>query len=284
MPVAQGLRHEMRYFYAKDDTKLFRQAWLPEEKARGAVIIVHGLKEYGELYAELGQQLALKGYATYALDLRGHGYSGGAPQSVNQFNDYLVDLALMIRSARSLNPETPIFLLGNDLGGTIAARFVQMIPNAVQGVVLSAPLVKAQESKYKLAALKVLAALAPSSSINRLNIKTFSNNTGESGLPPVDPLISKAGVPARTAKEGLSAMQAISEEASKISTPTLLLHGVNDDVAPLFGSIALYDEISAEKKSLQQYANMGHDLWHQEGSQQVVQDLTAWLDGLSNKN
>lgn len=284
MPVAEGVRYEMRYFYSQDQTKLFRQAWLPQDKAKGVVVVVHGLKEYGSQYAELGQHLAKKGYAVYAIDLRGHGYSGGAPQMVDKFNDYLVDLALMIRSARTQNPDTPIYLLGNDFGGTIATRFVQMIPDAVQGLALSAPITNVQESKYKLMAVKVLAALAPSSPLNRLNVRAFSNGSVSGDIrPPADPLIPSGGVPAKTAKEGVTAVQTLQAQVNQIKTPILILHGVNDPVVPLFGSIALYDDVSSEKKVLKQYPELGHDLWHDDGHQQVIDDLTSWLDELTQR-
>lgn len=284
MPVAAGVRYEMRHFYGQDQTKLFRQAWLPENKAKGVLVIVHGLKEYGGQYSELGQHLAQKGYAVYAPDLRGHGYSGGNPQFIDQFNDYLVDLALMVRSARTQNPDTPIYLLGNDLGGTIATRFAQMIPDAVQGLALSAPIVNVQESKYKLLAMKVMATFAPTSPLNRLTPRAFSNGSLESEkVSSSDPLIHAVGVPAKTAKEGLAAVQVLQEQVGKITMPLLILHGVNDPVTPLFGSIALYDDATSEKKVLRQYPELGHDLWHDEGNQQVVNDLTNWLEELSQK-
>lgn len=279
MATEEGVRYEMRFFYGQDKTRLFRQSWLPTDKPKALVIVLHGLKEHGSLYAPLGQALAKQGYAAIAPDLRGHGYSNGEPQMVESFTDYLIDLALVIKAARTQFPETPVVLLGNELGGTIATRFAEMIPDAVQGLALSAPTVNIQESKYKVFALKTMAALAPSASVDSLRFKVFPAIARKEGQA-FDPLIHAAGVPARTAKETLDAAQTIQTQTDKLKMPVLIMHGVADQNTPLFGSIALYDDVASDKKVLRQYPELAHDPLRDEDNAQVISDLTEWLRDL----
>lgn len=282
MATVEGVRYEMRYFYGQDGTRLFRQAWIPADKTRGVLVIVHGFKDHGGRYADLGQQLAKQGFAVFAPDLRGHGYSEGPPQLVNQFNDYLVDLALVVRQARTEFPDTPVFLLGNDIGGTIATRFVEMIPNAVQGLALSGASLASQESKYKLLGMKALAAIAPSVPVMQVDVKAFSHDPEVVQALMQDPLVSQSGIPAKTVAEEATAIHTAQEQeqTEHLTLPLLVMHGVSDTVAPLYGSIALYDAAPSEKKSLKQYPGLGHDLWHESEKATVIADLTEWLNGL----
>lgn len=280
MATAEGVHYEMRYFYSQDGIRLFRQAWIPDAKTRGVLIVVHGFKDHSGRYADLGQELAKQGFAVFAADLRGHGYSEGPPQLVENFNDYMVDLALVVRQARTEFPDTPVFILGNGVGGTIATRFVEMIPNAVQGLALSGATLATQDSKYKLLGLKALAAIAPSVPVMQVDAKAMSHDPNVVQALTSDPLVSQAGIPARTVAQEASAIHTLQEQFDRLTLPLLVMHGVSDTVAPLFGSIALYDAAPSEKKELKQYPDMGHDLWHETDKAQVTADLMAWLNGL----
>ncbi|HET8870966.1 MAG TPA: alpha/beta hydrolase [Aquabacterium sp.] len=280
MATAEGVRYEMRYFYGQDGVRLFRQAWIPDSKAKGVLVVVHGLKDHSGRYADLGQTLAKQGFAVFAADLRGHGHSGGTPQMADNFNDYLVDLALMVRQARTQFPDTPVFLLGQDMGGLIATRFVEMIPNAVQGLAVSSATLALQESKYKLWGLKVVAAIAPSAALKQIDVKAYSHDPDVAQELANDPLVSQSGIPAKTLQQEVNAIQTLNEQTERLTLPILVMHGVADTINPLFGSIAFYDAVPSEQKTLKQYPDLAHDLWHETGNEAVIADLTEWLNGL----
>lgn len=276
-----GVRHEMRFIYTQDNTRLFRQAWIPEEgKAKGVLVVVHGFKDHSGRYAELGQHLALKGFAVFAADLRGHGRSGGPRQMVESFNDYMVDLALVVRQVRTQFPGSPVFLLGHDMGGVVTTRFAEMIPNSIQGLALSGATLSVDDPKYKQIGVKVLAAVMPSAPVKRLDLKLYSHDK-EAVLDLVhDPLVAQSDIPAKTIVEGSKAIQTLQEQTTRLTMPLLVMHGVSDSLSPLHGSIALYDAAASKTKALKQYPDMAHDLWHESGTDTVMADLADWLNGL----
>lgn len=280
MATTDGTRFEMRYFYGQDGTRLFRQAWIPESQPKGALIVVHGLKDHGGRYADLAQQLAKQGFAVFAADLRGHGRSAGAPQMAENFNDYMVDLALMVRQVRTQAPNTPIFLLGHDMGGIIATRFVEMIPRAVQGLALSATPLAVKESKYKLWGLKALAKVAPSIPAAQPDPKSLSQDPAVVQALLNDPLVPQAGIPVKTTVDQITAIQALQEQQERLTLPLLIMHGISDAVVPLYGSIGFYDAAPSENKALKQYPGLAHDLWHEPGNDVVIADLSDWMNGL----
>lgn len=284
MATADGVRYEMRYFYGQDGTRLFRQAWLPEGKTQGVLIIVHGLKDHGGRYADLGQLLAKQSFAVFAADLRGHGRSGGPRQMTENFNDYMVDLALMVRQVRTQYPGSPVFLLGQDMGGVIATRFAEMIPNSIQGLALSGAPLAVKDSKYKLWGLKAQAAIAPSTSAAQIDPKSMSRDPAVAQALMDDPLVSQAGIPAKTALDEIKEIQTLQEQTERLTMPLLVMHGVADTIAPLYGSIALYDAAPSPKKALKQYPDLTHDLWHEPEKDTVIADLTAWMNGLVSQH
>ena len=84
---------------------------------------------------------------TYAIDLPGHGRSGGAPlPSVAAYRDMLSDFM----QGMAIEPAV---LVGHTLGGLVAVALATHSPDAVEAVVLVSPYVKWRASKATLKAL-----------------------------------------------------------------------------------------------------------------------------------
>src|SRR5690606_25399896 len=62
------------------------------ERARAALVVVHGLGEHSGRYAEFGERMAGYGISTFAMDLRGHGLSEGRRGHVPSFDIFLQEL------------------------------------------------------------------------------------------------------------------------------------------------------------------------------------------------
>ena len=101
------------------------------------VILIHGLAASLYDWEEITPALTGASYATYALDLLGHGKSGKPDQIKDytianvfeHFSDWLDTLQLA---------EPPIFI-GHSLGGYLALQYAQIHPQSVAALVLSDP-------------------------------------------------------------------------------------------------------------------------------------------------
>jgi alpha-beta hydrolase superfamily lysophospholipase len=96
---------------------------------RAIIQINHGLAEHALRYERFAHFLATRGYATYAHDHRGHGYTKApdAPQSVfghpNGGDKVLADVTAVHETIRRENPGIPVIIFGHSMGGMIALNY-----------------------------------------------------------------------------------------------------------------------------------------------------------------
>ncbi len=105
-----------------DSVSIFVRAWIPDKPQR-ILVCVQGLGGHGGYYEELACQEALKGTLVVAPDLRGHGCSEGSRGDIDGFERYLVDIDAAVTWASTTWPGTPIFVLGESMGASIAIQY-----------------------------------------------------------------------------------------------------------------------------------------------------------------
>src|SRR5688500_8792424 len=84
------------------------------------VVLGHGASEHGGRYAWTAEQLGERGYATFAIDHRGHGRSEGARAYIDRIDHAVEDVDQLVDLASSSHPDVPLFLLGHSVGGCIS--------------------------------------------------------------------------------------------------------------------------------------------------------------------
>src|SRR2546425_9222326 len=90
--------------------------------------MLHGWFDHGGRWRELGERLRAAGLSAYALDLRGHGRSGGRPGHLSRFSQLLGDLQAFRRVVR-LKSDRPQVLVGLSFGGLVALRYLETQPS-----------------------------------------------------------------------------------------------------------------------------------------------------------
>jgi acylglycerol lipase len=267
-------------FFADDGLRLHQRRWLPQGDPAAAVILVHGIIEHGGRYAGVGEELSRRGYAVYAMDLRGHGRSAGDRLWVEEFDRYLADLDGFLDHVRHQQPEKPVFLLGNSMGGAIVGLYAILRQPNVCGVVLSVPAVEVAGDVFPL--LRRLAALAsrivPRLRLVRLGAGRLSRDPQVVADFRDDPLVFHGRIPVRTGAEVLRAGRRIRERMADLRLPLLLLHGTEDTITDPRGSRLLHARAGSRDKTLMLYEGLYHDLFHEPEHAQIIEDLARWLD------
>ena len=140
---------------------IFVRVWRPTLPPRGTLVIVHGFNSHSGQYAEAAQQFSAAGLAVYALDLRGRGRSDGERFYVAQFADYVDDVALLVKLARSREPALPVFMLGHSAGGVVACLYALEHQAGLAGLVCESFAFQLPAPDFALAVLKGLSHIAP---------------------------------------------------------------------------------------------------------------------------
>ncbi|HTX68040.1 MAG TPA: lysophospholipase [Thermoleophilia bacterium] len=280
-------RHSSGQFMSADGVRLHLQAWLPAGDAPGApapdvravVAVVHGYGDHGGRYTWLGEDLAARGHALYAYDLRGHGHSSGERGQVGRFDEYLDDTEAFLDEVRKAQPGKTLFLLGHSMGGLICARLAEERPPAVRGLILSSPFLQLAEAvpPSRLYALKVLARVWRDRDIgNTVRAEHLSHDEAVVSAYTTDRLVHHVA-PARWASQMLAAQDATMADASKILLPLLTLYGTEDQVVDTAFVEALYADAESEDKTIHRYEGYYHECFNETGRERVFDDLAAWL-------
>jgi len=126
-------------FKMRDGIKINAQKF--EHDSNSTVLLLHGTLSssytYNKMSGLLREALQAK---IIAVDLRGHGQSGGIPGDVTTLNQYAEDLEDLILAIKKENPKEVIILAGHSMGGGIVLRHAETFPETnIDAYLLFAP-------------------------------------------------------------------------------------------------------------------------------------------------
>ncbi len=274
------MKHSTGSLTTSDGLTLFTQKWLPEQDAKAAVLIVHGLAEHSGRYAHVAAAFVSSGYAVYTFDGRGHGQSSGSNAYFDSLDGYLGDLDLALRQMRRENTGIPHFLLGHSMGGAMATMFAITRQPELNGLVLSGPAIKQGDDVPQILTTlaPVLGKWLPKLPALKLDGRSVSRDPAVVEHYNNDPLNFHGSVPARTGANLLEAINRIAADMQTIKLPILIMHGTEDRLATPEGSKMLFAGVSSVDKTLKLYEGLYHEIFNEPEQDEVVADTITWCD------
>lgn len=263
-----------------DGLALHAQRWLGDGPPRAVLIVVHGLKDHSDRYATLAGALARAGYAVYALDLRGHARSPGPRVTVSSFNDYVADVAGLVRLVQTEHPGLPTFMLGHSMGGVIVTTLVETRRPKLAGIILSAPALGLDAPAFQAAGVTGIGAAPGLGALPFFEPPTRDFSSVREVVDDMarDPLIHNAGAPVHTASELIGAMGRAWDHASQVTVPIVILHGTADRLTAPAASRAFLRRVGTADRTLLLYDGAWHDLAHEPVAPAITTDVQAWMD------
>jgi alpha-beta hydrolase superfamily lysophospholipase len=259
------------------DRGIFVRSWTPRD-ARAVVVLVHGFNSHSGYYIRTGEALAARGFAAYALDLRGRGRSDGDRFYIDSMSEFVQDVATVVSLAKLRHPGLPTFLLGHSAGGVVSCLYVLEHQDELAGFICESFAFQVPAPDFAIAALKGLSHLAPHAHVLKLHNEDFSRDPAMVKAMNDDPLIANETQPTRTVAELARADERLRTEFPSITLPLLVLHGTADKAAKAGGSQIFYDSAGSTDKTIELYQGHYHDLLNDIGHEEVLGDIIEWIE------
>jgi alpha-beta hydrolase superfamily lysophospholipase len=198
---------------------------------------------------------------------------------VRSWREYLDDLHTFLRRVREWQPDVPLFVLGNSLGGLVVLEYAMEHPGELSGVVAAAPpLGKLGVPRPLMALGRVMSRFCP-----RFSLQVGMDLSGLARDPQVveavvsDPLFHRRGT-ARLSTEVTAAITRVQAGAPALAVPVLLLHGSADRMVPPDGTRTFFSRLTATDREYREYAGAYHGLFADLDREEVLADLERWIE------
>ncbi|KAF6163171.1 hypothetical protein GIB67_025035 [Kingdonia uniflora] len=288
---SQNIRATKSFYKSPRGLSLFTRSWLPlSTPPRGIICMVHG---YGNDISWTFQStpifLAQMGFASFALDIEGHGLSQGLKAFVPNVDLVVDDIFAFFESIKE-NPdfsELPSFLYGESMGGAICLLIHFRDPSLWNGAILSAPMCKISDKvkpKWPIPEILTMVAkflptlpIVPTSDLLDKSVKVEEKKI----IGGMNPLRYWGKPRLGTVLDLLRVTDYLHTRLCDVRLPFIVLHGSADVVTDPSVSEELYEKAKSEDKSVRIYEGMMHSLLFGETNEniEIVRgDIVSWLN------
>ena len=302
----------------KDGAKLHYRRFLPSttssssSEPKGIIVWLHGIKGFGggaivlednnkngpkvvtNMALVADKFVAQKGYAVYALDLYGHGYSEGTRHFVKDWQQQLQDCTNFVHHVVSLHaPDVPLFAAGESYGGCLTLHLANTpsLQDKLDSILLLAPAVisaKLPPQPAKFFLRQVLARAAPRWQPFFMPHPTHPAKVYRDERVrqiKVDratmPYVGGSGTPFRlgTAVQLLQAMdEAYTKVIPNLTLPYCVIHGAQDLAVPTTGTDYLWETAPSPEKVMRKQPDAYHNLLADPAREDVADFLLDWTE------
>jgi acylglycerol lipase len=276
-------------FTTTDDKTLPLREWLPNgppgAPPRAVILALHGFNDYSNAFDGPASEWAKHGIATYAYDQRGFGGAPGRgfwPGSAALATDAVTAATLL----RIKYPRTPLYLLGESMGGAVAIIAATgetgIRPAAVDGVILSAPAVWTRDSMEFLPRMALWAGVRvfPGAVFTGESLHILASDN----IPMLmalgrDPMVIK-GARIDTMYGLVDLMDRTVEAAPNLTQPLLVMYGAHDAIIPAASVQAFAAALPPNRGGRERFAyyqNGYHMLLRDLEGKRVADDVASWV-------
>jgi acylglycerol lipase len=270
-------------FFTSTGESLPLHRWLPESTPAAIIVALHGFNDYGRFFNAPATYFAKHGIASYSYDQRGFGWApkrgkwAGIPA-------YTSDLLDFLSTIKKQHPGTPVFVLGESMGGAVALSALQKTKSHyVDGVILVAPAIWARSTMpwYQSGLLWTLSHTVPWLTLTGGSVKVqASDNIEMLRALGRDPLVIKK-TRVETIKGLADLMDKAYATAGNFHQRCLLLYGEKDQVIPkepTYDFLQRFLAPPAPNKSIAVYAEGYHMLLRDLKAEVPCRDILAWIN------
>jgi alpha-beta hydrolase superfamily lysophospholipase len=275
------MKHIEGEFKGFNDLKIYFQGWLPENKPKSIIIIVHAFAEHSGRYKNIVNKLIPLNYAVYAHDLRGHGKSEGLKNYVDSMDQFVEDLKKFYDIIKEKSAKLPIFMLGHSFGSLIIVYFTKKYENLLNGIILAAMGIRTggKSNSFMRVIAKIFSKLAPRISVNPgLNPEFLSHDLDVIEDYKNDPLVNYKKITARLGYIMIKSFRVVTSFINELKLPMLMQCGSEDHL--IYGAEEIKEMFKMDDKVIKIYDGLYHEVYNESEiyRKEVLADLSMWLE------
>lgn len=252
---------------------------------RAVLVCIHGLGLHSGYYKQLGETLAKRGISTVAMDVRGFGqWAVVNERATINLDESAHDATQLVQALKALNPNVPIFLLGESMGGAIVLRAAQTAD--VAGVISSVP----AADRYNSTSTKLRVVW---------HVLTSGNSDYDLSHDVVDRVFKDEALRDQWEKDSLARLQVAptqlikfdefmkqnQHQAAKVTKPILVTQGNKDELVKEASTIKLFYALKSSDKDLLLIGSGQHLIFEAgQFSPVLIDGMLAWMDFVAKKN
>ncbi len=165
------------------------------------------------------------------------------------------------------------------MGGLVVASYACERSPQVAGVATSgaALALSGDFSRAKLLAARLLRRLAPKLAMTSdLDPNALSRDLRVVQEYLDDPLVGSK-LTASLGAEMIAAIERTSRAGAEVAVPMLMMHGEQDTLCPVRGTLDFYEQLNVSGKRLHTYAGLRHEIFNEPERDVVLGDLADWI-------
>lgn len=269
---------EKNTFNTRDGTTLPLRVWGTPDAPQAILIGVHGFNDYGNfLNPGFPAFLNERGVTLITYDQRGFGDAPFRGKWAGR-GTMVQDLSALIHLLKAQHKNTPLYVLGESMGGAVVINTVtQNSALPIDGVILSAPAVWGMSTWpwYQKLALKVFAHTMPWLKLSGGGFVQPTDHMETWKNWSRDPLVIR-----ETRVDALWGVSHLMEDAlhaaPALTTNTLVLYGAKDEVIPPKATARFVNSLP-EKVKVALYPKGWHMLTRDHNGPVVWKDILHWM-------
>lgn len=252
-----------------------------KNKSWATLLCIHGLGLSSLSFDDFATRLSNRGLSVVAIDVRGFGSfatAGGNDQL--DYESTLEDIKLLLELMRSVNPNNPVVLAGESMGGGVAIHAASQYPKLVDALIASAPAAGRYDQVKTTRKVAFNFICGPHKKFD-IGSQVINQATDDPELKKewkTDPKARLEMSPVELMKFE-SFMKQNVEKAEKITNlPVLMLQGVDDRLVKPSSTFDLFQSVRTSDRDLWMIGNQEH-LILEEGQcpEAVLNRIIDWL-------
>ncbi|MBX9723776.1 MAG: lysophospholipase [Candidatus Obscuribacterales bacterium] len=260
----------------------FRQ-WGALQGSRAVILLVHGLGAHGAWFEGAARELMKRGYLVLAYDQRGFGDRASLP--VNSYNEWIGDLAAIVKHFRQAFNQLPLYLLGNSMGALVVMGASKGLD--VDGIVICSPGFdghpQAFSTAYKINAI-FSALFAPNRIVNLpYNLDRVTRVEAVRRFI-INDQFKKMAVPGSMLLQLLKLSRSVLASLKQVHVPVLMITAGQEKVVDNVVNLKVFERLAAPSKKHIEMTEAWHDLMFDPLVDEVADEISTWQSSLAKNH